>query len=160
MLLSIFDYFLIKHLQYPRDGGAWWAAVCGVTQSWTRLKRLSSSRSSESMTASKVTLFGKLGFVDAVKARLGHTGLGWALIQWLVFIQEEENLNTEMQGRRSSDNEEEWKSRNTSQGVPRTVGTHQMLGRGKEGCFLESFRGIHVSANILFLHFWPQKLWE
>ena len=22
----------------PRDGGAWWAAVYGVTQSWTRLK--------------------------------------------------------------------------------------------------------------------------
>jgi len=27
----------------PRDGGAWWAAVSGVTQSQTRLKRLSSS---------------------------------------------------------------------------------------------------------------------
>ena len=22
----------------PRDGGAWWAAVYGVAQSWTRLK--------------------------------------------------------------------------------------------------------------------------
>ena len=30
-------------LENPRDGGAWWAAVCGVTQSRTRLKRLSSS---------------------------------------------------------------------------------------------------------------------
>ena len=30
----------------PRDGGAWWAAVYGVAQSWTRLKRLSSSSSS------------------------------------------------------------------------------------------------------------------
>ena len=30
-------------LEKPRDGGAWWAAVYGVTQSWTRLKRLSSS---------------------------------------------------------------------------------------------------------------------
>ena len=30
----------------PRDGGAWWAAVCGVAQSRTRLKRLSSSSSS------------------------------------------------------------------------------------------------------------------
>ena len=29
-----------------RDGGAWWAAVCGVVQSRTRLKRLSSSSSS------------------------------------------------------------------------------------------------------------------
>ena len=30
-------------LKNPRDGGAWWAAVYGVTQSQTRLKRLSSS---------------------------------------------------------------------------------------------------------------------
>ena len=29
----------------PRHGGAWWAAVCGVAQSRTRLKRLSSSSS-------------------------------------------------------------------------------------------------------------------
>ena len=33
-------------LENPRDGGAWWAAVYGVTQSQTRLKRLSSSSSS------------------------------------------------------------------------------------------------------------------
>ena len=33
----------------PRDGGAWWAAVYGVAQSWTRLKRLSSSSSILSM---------------------------------------------------------------------------------------------------------------
>ena len=33
-------------LENPRDGGAWWADVCGVAQSWTRLKRLSSSSSS------------------------------------------------------------------------------------------------------------------
>ena len=30
-------------LENPRDGGAWWAAVCGVAQSRTRLKGLSSS---------------------------------------------------------------------------------------------------------------------
>ena len=30
-------------LENPRDGGTWWAAVYGVTQSWTRLKRCSSS---------------------------------------------------------------------------------------------------------------------
>ncbi|KAI4575158.1 hypothetical protein MJG53_003088 [Ovis ammon polii x Ovis aries] len=35
-------------LESPRDGGAWWAAVYGVAQSWTRLKRLSSSSSSSS----------------------------------------------------------------------------------------------------------------
>ena len=33
-------------LENPRDGGAWWAAVYVVTQSWTRLKLLSSSSSS------------------------------------------------------------------------------------------------------------------
>ena len=30
-------------LENPRDGGAWWAAVYGVAQSWTWLKRLSSN---------------------------------------------------------------------------------------------------------------------
>ena len=30
-------------LENPRDGGAWWAAVYGITQSRTRLKQLSSS---------------------------------------------------------------------------------------------------------------------
>ena len=28
-------------LENPRKGGAWWAAIYGVTQSWTRLKWLS-----------------------------------------------------------------------------------------------------------------------
>ena len=32
-------------LENPRDRGAWWAAVYGVAQSWTWLKRLSSSSS-------------------------------------------------------------------------------------------------------------------
>ena len=36
-------------LENPRDGGAWWAAVYGVTQSRTRLKWLSSSSSSTSL---------------------------------------------------------------------------------------------------------------
>ena len=35
-------------LENPRDGGAWWAAVYGVAQSWTWLKWLSSSSSSSS----------------------------------------------------------------------------------------------------------------
>ena len=30
-------------LENPRDGGAWWAAIYGVAQSWTWLKQLSSS---------------------------------------------------------------------------------------------------------------------
>ena len=35
-----------SYLENPRDGGAWWAAIYGVTQSWTQLKQLSSSSSS------------------------------------------------------------------------------------------------------------------
>ena len=38
-------------LENPRDGGAWWAAVYGVTQSRTRLKWLSST----SMTNPQLT---------------------------------------------------------------------------------------------------------
>ena len=34
-------------VENPRDGGAWWAAVCGVAQSWTQLKWLSSSSMSQ-----------------------------------------------------------------------------------------------------------------
>ena len=35
-------------LENAKDWGAWWAAVYGVTQSWTQLKQLSSSSSSRS----------------------------------------------------------------------------------------------------------------
>ena len=34
-------------LENPMDGGAWWAAIYGVAQSRTRLKRLNSSGGSE-----------------------------------------------------------------------------------------------------------------
>ena len=43
-------------LENPRDGGAWWAAICGVTQSRTPLKRLSSSSSSSMCLMSKYCL--------------------------------------------------------------------------------------------------------
>ena len=37
-------------LENPRDRGVWWAAVYGVAQSRTRLKRLSSKESKHAMT--------------------------------------------------------------------------------------------------------------
>ena len=43
-------------LESPRDGGAWRAAVYGVTQSQTRLKRLSSSSSSSTILLSKINI--------------------------------------------------------------------------------------------------------
>ena len=41
--------FQCSCLENPRDRGAWWAAVYGVAQSRTRLKRLSSSSSSSTL---------------------------------------------------------------------------------------------------------------
>ena len=38
MCVYICTHTSITRLENPRDGGAWWAAVCGVTQSQTRLK--------------------------------------------------------------------------------------------------------------------------
>ena len=38
--------FQYSCLENPVDREAWWAAIYGVAQSWTRLKRLSSSSSS------------------------------------------------------------------------------------------------------------------
>ena len=37
--------FQCSCLENLRDGGIWWASIYGVAQSWTRLKRLSSSSS-------------------------------------------------------------------------------------------------------------------
>ena len=57
----LFDYDLNGNplqcscLENPRDGGAWWAAVSGVAQSQTRLKRLRSSSSSHSALDREVT---------------------------------------------------------------------------------------------------------
>ena len=47
-------------LENPRDGGAWWAAVSGVAQSQTRLKRLSSS-SNLDYPKNRWALFGTSG---------------------------------------------------------------------------------------------------
>ena len=49
-------------LENPRDGGAWWAAVYGVSQSPTRLKRLSSSSSCSSGNSGRITLLLTCGF--------------------------------------------------------------------------------------------------
>ena len=58
-------------LENPRDGGAWLAAVYGVAQSWTRLKRLSSSSMfllpfSSLFGVVFVDLFSSLVFLDCI----------------------------------------------------------------------------------------------
>ena len=37
-------------LENPRDGGAWWAAVYGAAQSWTRLKQLKQQQQQKELT--------------------------------------------------------------------------------------------------------------
>ena len=59
-------------LENPRDGRAWWAAVYGVAQSRTRLKRLSSS-SSSSMAPHSSTLAWKIPWTEE-PGRLQSTG--------------------------------------------------------------------------------------
>ena len=48
-------------LENPRDNGAWWAAVYGVAQSWTRLKQLSSSSNPLTNSVSRWTVASVLG---------------------------------------------------------------------------------------------------
>ena len=55
-------------LENPREGAAWWAAVYGVTQSRTRLQRLSSSSSNHQD--------GQTGREKIMCSRSGHTGNG------------------------------------------------------------------------------------
>ena len=57
-------------LENPKDGGAWWAAVSGVAQSRTRLKRLSSSSSFR-----KRTRCPKTSTAECLKRRLSRLHL-------------------------------------------------------------------------------------
>ena len=66
-------------LENPRDGGAWWAAVYGVTQSQTRLKRLSSSSSSLYDKAKVAHLCAELSSLTDSPSSPDHCCLGFCL---------------------------------------------------------------------------------
>ena len=51
-------------LENLRDGGAWWAAICGVTQSWIQLKQFSIS--------SNIPLYGHTTFGLYIYWLLAH----------------------------------------------------------------------------------------
>ena len=71
-------------LENPRDGGAWWAAISGVAQGWTWLKRLSSSSNSiyiESKTYPILQMI-KLKFSD-LELLISGNGSTWAQAAWL-----------------------------------------------------------------------------
>jgi len=65
-------------LENPRDSRAWWAAIYGVTQSRTRLKRLSSSGSSSNAVVVK-----SLSHVQLL-VTLDYSTLGLLFLQYLL----------------------------------------------------------------------------
>ena len=78
-------------LENPRDGGAWWAAVYGVKESWTRLKQFSSSSrvllflsSSRKNLALKV---GKYRFVSNLCACVRSSWAGTLTVTGSHFLQ-------------------------------------------------------------------------
>ena len=74
-----------SYLENPRDGGAWWAAVYGVTQSRTWLKWLSSSSTpwKEMMLKLKLQDFGHLmRRVDSLEKTLMLGGTGGRRRRW------------------------------------------------------------------------------
>ena len=55
-------------LENPRDGGAWWATICGAAQSQTRLKWLRSSSSNHS----PYLIFHPHGIMNSMRASSYH----------------------------------------------------------------------------------------
>ena len=76
-------------LENPRDGGAWQAAVYGVAQSRTQLKRLSNSNSRECDSCQFITLavFISLRLLDSCPSLLAprDSYILWFLLPFLHF---------------------------------------------------------------------------
>ena len=81
-------------LENPKDGGAWWAAVYGVAQSRTRLKRLSSSSKRSKAVAqlgngkrfSRAKACGKAGGSWGEQGRHGPDDAGVCMPYWGALI--------------------------------------------------------------------------
>ena len=73
-------------LENPRDGGAWWAAIYGVAQSRTRLKRL--SRSSRLFTVFFAQLCPTLcGPIDhSLPGSSVHVILQVRILEWIAIL--------------------------------------------------------------------------
>ena len=63
-------------LENPRDGGAWWSAVYGVTQGWIGLNRLSSSSSSSYFALKRETQVPSMYLVTSRMEAGSHLYLG------------------------------------------------------------------------------------
>ena len=80
-------------LENPKDGGAWWAPIYGVTQSRNRLKRLSSSSSS-----SMLDLHWRVGLTLAVASG----GYSLIAVHWLLTVVASLVVENELQGMSAS----------------------------------------------------------
>ena len=63
------------------DGGAWWAAVYGVAQSWTLVKRLSSSSSSSNIVTGH---YGEIS--KSPKLTFGHHSSKISKTEWSTYL--------------------------------------------------------------------------
>ena len=90
-------------LENPRDGGAWCAAVYGVTQSRTRLKRLSSSSSSMGWMSRK-----EIDNRGPRSSRCTSGGGGWELSQVRLGLCGSQGRSTHPWGR--AQEEPRWKA--------------------------------------------------
>ena len=79
-------------LENLRDGGASWAAVYGVAQSRTRLKRLSSSNSS--MSPENLILMNPGNSNTLILGKIeGRRRRGWQRMRWLYGITDSMDMN-------------------------------------------------------------------
>ena len=82
-------------LENPRDGGAWWAAVYGVTQSRTRLKWLSSSGGSKDFPGGPLVKTPSSSAGAQVPSMVGKLR---SHMPWGVTKNEIKNKNTSLRG--------------------------------------------------------------
>ena len=69
-------------LENPKDRGAWWASVSGVAQSWTRLKRLSSSSSKKEGEGGHQAHEGRRRKTWKTRVDSGRRGRHWSDRRW------------------------------------------------------------------------------
>ena len=77
-------------LENPKDGGAWWAAVYGVAQSWTRLRRLGSRQQAkweQSVKPRRVGSWEPNEKVFPSGAVIGQVRWGLRNDLWIIFLE-------------------------------------------------------------------------
>ena len=75
----------VSCLENSRDGGAWWAAVSGVAQGRTRLKRLSSSSSRSKAQSWPIPLHYKSLLFFAHACKIGWMAMPCTSLFWLTW---------------------------------------------------------------------------